>query len=70
VVGSELCDEVRRVLCGVNGERLGDDEECGGKFGDGELLTRALQNEEASEKGGEEKSGKVDNGWSACPLRD
>lgn len=43
MVGSELGDEVGGVLCGIDGEGLGDDEEGGSEFGDGELLTRALQ---------------------------
>jgi hypothetical protein len=35
-------DELRRVARGVDGERLGDHEQRGGKLGDRELLTRAL----------------------------
>jgi hypothetical protein len=42
VVGAELGDEFSRVFGGVDGEGLGDHEEGGGEFGDGELFAGAL----------------------------
>lgn len=50
MVGSKFGDEVGRVFGGVDGERLGDNEESGGEFGDGELFSGALEGEEGKKE--------------------
>ena len=43
VSGTEVCDELCGIFRGVYSERLGDCEKGGGKCGNGELFTRALE---------------------------
>lgn len=42
MAGTELGDEFRGVLCGVDGEGFGDDEESLCEFANGELFPGAL----------------------------